>query len=251
MSYKKLPKTILSRKNVLDATAQKVSSTSQDQWAISSPTKDKLDVDYPSYRKEVSERQTEFAKQIALSKEEDILQEVLRKLVSHFWQVFNLAIDRGKYSASDRTYYSLDANQRELPDIRAEKELIGWAKNFIEGETNRMANGRNNANNLAMQNPEISEIQKALNDYLLIHNKQSAQKKKFDEENKDVLAMLPKIDALILDIYDEVEFHFRRETASSKRKLASEWGIIYISSPGETPEDGTITEEDLYNSDTE
>jgi hypothetical protein len=251
MPYKKLPKTILSRKNVLDATTQKASSTAQDEWAISTQTKSKLDAGYPAYRKEVSERQSEFAKQIALSKDEDILQEILRKLVSHFWQVFNLAIERGKYIASDRTYYSLDANQHELPDIRSEKELIGWAKNFIEGEANRLAAKKDSATKLPMQNPEISEIEKALKNYLLVHNKQSAQKKKFDKENKDVLAILPKIDELILDIYDEVEFYYRRETASNKRKLASEWGIIYISSPGETPENGTITEEELYNSEIE
>ena len=98
-----------------------------------------------------------------------------------------------------------------------------------------------------MQNPDIKEISTQLKAYLIVHNKQSTEKDKFYKENKDVLDMLPQVDDLIRDIYDEVEFEYRIKTASNKRKLARELGVIYVSRKGEEPEDGVIDEDEMYN----
>uniref|UniRef100_UPI003569B6B0 hypothetical protein n=1 Tax=Draconibacterium sp. TaxID=1965318 RepID=UPI003569B6B0 len=75
-----------------------------------------------------------------------------------------------------------------------------------------------------------------------LRNAQSAEKQAFDAENKDVLDMLPEIDELIRDIYDEVEFYYRKETPPNRRKLAREWGVSYVSRPGEEPEDEVVEE---------
>ena len=241
MPYRQLPSTIIGRINVLESTQQKLSSTPQTQWAVSTETQQQLSLLYPQFRQEIGERQEQFARQTAASASENQQETVLRRYVSHFIQVFNLAVERGTFSPTDRLFYGLDASQSELPKLTTQQELITWAKNLIEGEEKRLAkNEEGKSSAKAMSNPRINEVENELNKYLELSNAQSAEKQAFDAENKDVLAMLPEIDELIRDIYDEVEFYYRKETPANKRKLAREWGVVYVSRKGEDPEEGII-----------
>lgn len=238
MPYRQLPSTIISRNNVLEKTNQKVSSTAPEKWAITSETQTALSTLYPKFRQEMAERQEQFAAQSEATKAENAQQQVLLRFVSHFFRVFNFAVERRKYKASDRLYYGLNANQSELPKISSEQDLVTWAKNLLAGEEKRMSHGNPNAEPpVAMSNPGADEVQVELDKYTALSNAQSAEKMAFDAENKDVLDMLPEIDELIRDIYDEVEFYYRRETPANRRKLAREWGVVYVSRPGEDPED--------------
>jgi hypothetical protein len=65
--------------------------------------------------------------------------------------------------------------------------------------------------------------------------RQSNRKDAYDKEQKDVELMRGDAIELVTDIWDEVLFTFRKESASSQRRLASEYGIKYRPSPGETP----------------
>ena len=60
---------------------------------------------------------------------------------------------------------------------------------------------------VAMQNLDINEIRVELERFLAFHDAQSTEKDRFDKENKDVLDMLPNIDDLLRDIYDEDELY--------------------------------------------
>lgn len=241
MPYRQLPTTIIGRNNVLETTRQKLASTPQSEWAVSIETEQTLSTLYPKFRQEIGERQEQFARQAAASSAENQQEAVLRRFVSHFIQVFNMAVERGTFLPTDRLFYGLDANQSELPKISTQQELVTWAKNLIEGEEKRLAkNADGKATGKAMSNPRIAEVENELNKYLELSNAQSAEKQAFDAENKDVLNMLPAIDELIRDIYDEVEFYYRKETPANKRKLAREWGVVYVSRKGEEPEEGVI-----------
>lgn len=132
-----------------------------------------------------------------------------------------------------------------VPNIRSQQDLVIWAKNLIEGEEKRLAkNAEGKATARPMSNPRISEVENEFNKYIELSNIQSAEKQAFDAENKDVLDMLPEMDELIRDIYDEVEFYYRKETPANKRKLAREWGAVYISRKGEDSEEGVVEEVD-------
>jgi len=243
MPYREIPKSIIARNKVLEITNEKVSSTAPELWAISTETQTALSVLYAKFRSEVAERQEQYAKQADATETENAQQNVVHQFVSHFVRVFNLGVDRGKYKASDRLYYGLNANQSDLPKLSSEQDLLTWAKNLIEGEEKRMTGGTEGEKKAKpMNNPTIGEVQTELDKYIALRNVQSEEKQAFDAENKDVLDMLPEIDDLIRDIYDEVEFYYRKETAANKRKLAREWGVVYVSRSGEDPEDDVEVE---------
>jgi hypothetical protein len=235
MPFRQLPATIISRNKVLEQTSQKVANTAPEQMAISSETQQRLQVKYPVFRKEIAERQEQLARQAEATLAENNQQLVLHSFVSHFIRVFNMGVERGKYAASDRLYFGLNANQNELPKLRSEQDLVTWAKNLIAGEEKRVSVAEGDKKVKPMANPSIAEVQNELDKFLNVSNKQAEEKQAFDTENKDVLDMLPEIDDLIRDIYDEVEFYYRKETAANRRKLARQWGVQYVSRSGEAP----------------
>jgi hypothetical protein len=238
-----MPVSIIDRTKVLEKTSEKATSTPADQWAISTETQTRLTTLYPAFRQEIAERQEQFAKQAEASEVENAQQVVLHRCVSHFFQVFNLAVERGVFSASDRLYYGLNANQSELPKLSTEQDLTTWALNLIMGEQKRtQQTDPEAADPVPMSNPSAAEVQTELMRYNELSSAQSAEKQAFDAENKDVLDMLPEIDELIRDIYDEVEFYYRKETPANRRKLAREWGVSYVSRPGEEPDDEVVEE---------
>ncbi|WP_372651853.1 hypothetical protein [Draconibacterium sp.] len=244
MPYRELPKSIIGRNNVLEKANEKASSTPAAQWAISTETQTKLVSLYATLRQEIAERQEQFAKQAEATEAENEQQQVLYRNVSHFMRVFNMAVERGVFSPADRLYYGLNASQSDLPKLSTKQDLITWARNLIAGEQKRTQQ-RDPAVPVpvvAMSNPSAAEVETELNKYIELSNKQSAEKQAFDAENKDVLDILPEIDELIRDIYDEVEFYYRKETPANGRKLAREWGVLYVSRPGEEPEEDVVEE---------
>nr|WP_319511597.1 hypothetical protein [uncultured Draconibacterium sp.] len=258
MPYRRMPVSIIDRNKVLETTSEKASSTPADQWAISTETQTRLTTLYPAFRQEMGERQEQFAKQAEATEVENTQQQVLHRSVSHFFQVFNLAVERGVFSPADRLYYGLSASQTELPKLGTEQDLVTWARNLIDGEAKRTQESIPEApavpvapdveptseqDAVPMSNPSAAEVETELNKYVELRNAQSAEKQAFDAENKDVLDMLPEIDELIRDIYDEVEFYYRKETPANRRKLAREWGVVYVSRPGEEPDDEVVEED--------
>ena len=243
MPYRRMPVSIIDRNKVLEKTSEKSSSTPAEQWAISTETQTRLTTLYPAFRQEMAERQEQFAKQAEATEMENAQQVVLRRCVSHFFQVFNLAVERGVFRASDRLYYGLNANQSELPKLSTEQDLTTWALNLVLGEQKRtQQTDPEAAEPVPMSNPSAAEVRAELTKYTELSSTQSAEKQAFDAENKDVLDMLPEIDELIRDIYDEVEFYYRKETPANRRKLARQWGVVYVSRPGEEPDEEVVEE---------
>lgn len=238
MPFRRLPSTILGRSKALETASQKASSTAPELWAISTDTQAKLTILYNKFRLESAERQEQFAKQAEATESENAQQHILHNFVAHFIRVFNMGVERGKFTATDRLYYGLNVNQSDLPKLGTEQDLVTWARNLIAGEEKRLTLGEEGEKkSKPMSNPSSGEVQTELDKYIVLRNVQSTEKQAFDAENKDVLDMLPEIDELIRDIYDEVEFYYRKETAANKRKLARQWGVVYVSRSGEEPDD--------------
>ncbi len=87
-----------------------------------------------------------------------------------------------------------------------------------------------------MAMPSASEVDTARTAAAGVQQTQSEAKDAFDKEQADVATSQPEIDAHILDMWDTIEFALRKLDGPSRRRRAREWGVVYISRPGE-PED--------------
>jgi hypothetical protein len=60
----------------------------------------------------------------------------------------------------------------------------------------------------------------------------------YDDERQDFAALRAPVDKLIKNIWDHIEFTYREDPGPSKRRKSREWGLTYVTRPGETPDPG-------------
>lgn len=125
----------------------------------------------------------------------------------------------------------MDVSQTTLPQLSSDAELTMWADRIVSGEAARTAAG-----GTALPFPTVAEVDAELTQYKSLRADQSTKKDAYDSEQEDVEALRADVEALIRDIWDEVEFAFRRDDSPSLRRKAREYGVFYATRPGEEPE---------------
>jgi hypothetical protein len=124
--------------------------------------------------------------------------------------------------------YHLNGGDSNLPYTYSKDELLEWAENIIEGEEKRVAQG-----GAPLAFPSLETLKDAYNKYVKEKVSYSDAKTKYDVELEDVQNIFGKGIRIIKDIWDEIEFKYRHESAPSRRRKAAEWGVKYYSTKGE------------------
>ena len=154
----------------------------------------------------------------------------LGRYVSHFIQVFNLGIARGIFTASDRTYYQLDASSTVLPSLASTADLRLWAGRIATGEAARVLAG-----GTAMAMPSAAQVATALTSFNAAETTQTSAKTAYDVGQEAVSNQRPIVDPLILDLWDTIEYNLRANDPTSLRRKAREWGVTYDNDETEAP----------------
>lgn len=153
---------------------------------------------------------------------------LVRRYVSHFIQVFNFAIARGEMPAAQRAFYGLDISNDLVPPLLTQADLQLWGDRMVAGEVARLA-AVPGAPPMAW--PSADQITLALYNWRLLLNAQSAALDAYDDGQQAVSDLVAADDALILDLWDTIEYNLRTETAPSLRRRAREWGVVYADDP--------------------
>jgi len=231
MPFRQLPQTDSARLQALQAAANKAATVDPAELAFSSESKTLLDTVLPQWKQETEERGQALSAQSEASSAARDQKARLRMWLSHFFQNLNMGIEREVFQASDRAFYQMDVSQTTLPDTTTEADLLMWADRLVVGEA-----ARTGAGGTAIPFPTVAEVEAELTQCRTLCDERSAKKDAFDKEQEDVEAMRDQVDGLIRDIWDEVEFAFRREQPSSLRRKAREYGVYYALRPNEEPE---------------
>lgn len=187
----------------------------------------------PQFQTEVMERGLALSAQAAATAAVRDAAATLRMTASHFFQLMNLAIERGVLAAGDRAAFLLDVSQTNLPTMTADADLQMWAGRIVDGE-----GARATAGGTPVVFPAAAEVQAALTAYQTVKADQSNKQDAHDSAQEDVEGLRDEVDALILDMRDEIEFALRREEPASLRRDARQWGVVYVNRPGESDDDG-------------
>jgi len=238
MPYRHLPNTDSQRLTALDAAYQKWIGTAAGERLLTDGHFDALDLTKPAslhstFRRDVGESSAALAQQAAQTTTSDTTHSALAQVVSHFIQVFNFGVARTIFPRTDRAFYGLEINQSDLPPLSSQADIQFWAGKVIDGETARLA-ADPGATPMAM--PTAAEVAAARTATTIAKQTQTAAKDAYDKEQGDVSAARPAIDLLIADIWDTIEFKLRTLDGPSRRRRAREWGVVYLTRPGE-PED--------------
>lgn len=233
MPYRRTPQSLSARLGALKDVSLKIKIVGEENVFLSTDVLKRLFSLSTIIDKELTEQDEAYGVQANASKQKIIAQTNLEKHISHFIQVFNMGSDRGVYQAGDRKMYHLEVENDTLPKLSSENDLTHWGKRIIQGDKKRMTHkGR-----LAMVNPSADDVNKALAQFEDAKFSQESAKGEATKEHHEVIDLIPEIDDLIRDIWDEVEFHFRKEPSQEKRRLAREWGVVYVSRTGDVIEE--------------
>ncbi len=152
--------------------------------------------------------------------------------ISHYIQVLNMAISRKVFSASDRAFYGLEVSNATLPTLSTEAQLTAWASYIDTGETARVAAG-----GAAMAYLSAAEVAAALGIFNTAQQAQATAKLAANKELADAGKVFqPTVDA-IMDLFAELEFANRKETAAYLRNILREYGMQFRNQTGEATEE--------------
>jgi hypothetical protein len=185
----------------------------------------------PNFATEMQQRGTALSGQSSTTAAINPYRKRVRMFISHFLRVFNIGVERGVYAASERAHYQLPVSSEKLPNLSSDEDLVLWAGNIAAGDAARVTAG-----GAPMTNPTAAEVAAEFALYEPMLATHTTAKDAYDSEQEDVEDMRPQVDDLINDIWDEVLFTFRKDSPSSMRRKAREYGVVYRLSPGEEPQ---------------
>lgn len=228
MPYRRLPNTDQARIRAMKAALKAGSSSNPSSMAFSQKLLLELKAFYPHFEQTINQynhnrdRQSKIGQQLA-----DHYRSA-RLYVSHFFQVVNLCILRGELKSEIREFYGMIENEKAVPEIGTEQQLIIWGEKLLKGEEARMATGATR-----IYNPSLPMVRVKYEKFLELHN-----------THKDLLSTSQKLlekvndyrlqaDRIILDIWNEVEKNFDSLDAETKRTKGADYGIAYVYRPSE------------------
>lgn len=169
-----------------------------------------------------------FDRQAAAGKKHQAHVKMARLYLSHFIQVLNLAVIRSEIRLSNKQYYGLDA-QNTLPDLSSEQALVEWGRKVIEGENRRVSQG-----GIPIYNPTIAKVKVHYDIFAEGYERQKSFQLATARALEALASMRQEADALILDIWNQVEEKFGQVVPNEKRlELCRLYGLVYYYRTGE------------------
>jgi hypothetical protein len=234
MPGRSLPNTDVQRSTALDTVFNKAAATAAAQRPFTTDQYNALVAQRAPWKTAVGGAAACLSLQIQAVNAAETQGQNLEQHVSHFFQVFNLGVARGKFAASDRAFYQLDASDGAAPALTSHADRLTWAQNIVAGEAARQTAA--GPAYVAMAMPAAAEIGAAQTAYLNSLEPASTAKDNYEAAQVNVQNLRPAVDAVIVDLWDSIEFAFRHDDPPTLRRKAREWGVVYAPRPGETPD---------------
>ncbi len=223
MPYRRLPNTDQARLRALRTANKKGSVTNPFDLAFSQRLFLQIKAFLPLYEQAIEQYNFSKNRQIKYGKLVNDQFKITRLYVSHFLQVLNFGIIRGEIKPEVRTLFSLSKDDRSVPELGTEQQLIQWGKKVIVGEEKRIAMGGN-----GIYNPSIAMVKikyEKFTDYYNDHKNLQVTTQKMHDK---VTELREKADNLILCLWNEVEANFEDQPRDIKREKCTDYGVVYM-----------------------
>jgi len=223
MPYRRLPNTDKARLRALKAALHKGNLMSPWELAFSQNVYLKLKAFLPIYEQAIDQYNFSKNRQAKYGKLLNDQFKVARLYVSHFLQVLNFCIIRGEIKPEVRVKLGLDMDEKAVPEMGTEQQLIYWGEKIIKGEEQRMMMGGNR-----IYNPSIAIVKIKYEKFLDYYNNHKNLQVTTQKMHEKVTDLREKADNLILYIWNEVETKFEELPGETRRDKCSEYGIVYV-----------------------
>jgi hypothetical protein len=222
MPYRRLPNTDSARLKAMYTAFNKGKDLPPFKLAFSQNAFQKLQSLLPAYE-HASEHKNCYVLQLEKSKGFNAHLRKAKMYISHFIQVVNMAISRGELPLNTRSYFGLPEDDKKMPSINTDEELINWGKKLIDGEQKRKMEGKT-----VIANPSIALVKVHFDKFYEYYIYQDGLKKRTQRAQDDLNNKRLLSDQLVQQIWNEVEATFKDLPDDLKREKAGDYGLIYF-----------------------
>lgn len=223
MPYRRLPNTDSARLRAMKAALEKGKNIHPFELAYSQSLYVRLKSFFPTFEAVIKEQRIALKVQASNNKEFLKLTKKAQMYISHFIQVLNLTILREELPEKIRPLYGLKLKDKKVPSLASEEEIIAVGKKIIEGEEMRTRQG-----GTPLLNPKIAMVKLHFERFLDAYHHQKVLKENSARAHEKVAKLRTQADRLILEIWNEVEEHFGKFEAQTKRNHCQKYGIVYV-----------------------
>jgi hypothetical protein len=177
----------------------------------------------PIFEKAVSEQRVATKLQAKNNKQYLNFAKKAQMYLSHFVQVLNFSILREELPGSIRALYGLKTNDKKVPSLNSEEEIIGTGKKIINGEEKRTRRG-----GTPLLNPKISMVKMHYEKFMDACHNQKILKDNSSRAQLKVASLRTKADKIILEIWNAVEEQNEDLPPKEKRVNCTEYGLVYV-----------------------
>ncbi|MCL1943128.1 MAG: hypothetical protein FWF54_06230 [Candidatus Azobacteroides sp.] len=222
MPYRRLPNTDEARIRSLRLAVNMVLAENPNNMTISFRTLDEarsfLDI-FEITRRSYKQN---FEQQVRENKKYQPLLKQAQLYISHFIQVINLCVIRGEIKKEYKTFYGLNPDNFSVPEMTSENAVMEWGRKIIEGEQRRIANG-----GIPIYTPTIAKVTVHYDVFKDGYLMQKNLKGKTAESLKSLSDLRERGDAIILDIWNQVEKKYESLPLQSRLDKCKQFGVIY------------------------
>ena len=230
MPYRRLPNTDSARLKALKTARQKAKELPPFKLAFSQGMVHKIESFLPFFETHLSEQRNTYAFQLDKNKEYNRLMRKAKLYISHFIQVLNMAIARGDMPVSTLDFFGLDQDERKLPSLSSDEEILDWGKKLIDGEQQRRMKGLS-----PVMNPTIALVKVQVDKFGEAFNYQESLKRRQVQTSDNLNRKRSEADQLIQSLWNEIEETFKDLPEELKREKAGEYGVVYVFRKNELP----------------
>lgn len=163
-----------------------------------------------------------FENQVKSNKSYQSRLRMARLYISHFIQVLNLSVIRSEIKEDYKKLYGLSPDCYTVPDLTNESSICEWGEKIIKGEKERLRKG-----GIPIYNPTIAKVNVHYDIFKDAYETQKGLQSITNRSLEELSSMRDQADAIILDIWNQVEKKFEDLPVDEKMKKCQEYGVIY------------------------
>jgi len=223
MPYRRLPNTDVARLKALELADKKGTELPPFKLAYSQKHFNRVKLFLPKFKKAMLQFRLSYSNQVGKNKDYISDLKKAKIYISHFIQVLNMAIARGELPAAIRIYYGIAENNKRIPTLNAEEDVINWGKQIIEGESQRINKGMS-----PITNPTIALVKVKYEKFMESYRYQKTLQKTNVRSQNELAELRKEADDIIVNVWNEVEETFKNEPDEKRRSNCEEYGVVYV-----------------------
>jgi len=232
MPYRRLPNTDQSRIRAITTALEQCGSNVDSGLVIDEKTLKEASTFLPSFEHAQHDYLLSLEKQKVASKKYYNQLRMARLYISHFIQVLNFCVLRTEIKRENKKLYGLEPDVHTVPDLNSETAILSWGEKIIKGERDRIAAG-----GPPIYNPTIAKVTVYYEVFRDICIDQKMHQKNTNRFLDQLASMRHEGDVIILDIWNQVEACFERESEKRRLELCEQYGVRYYLRKSEKSDD--------------